>query len=418
MKRLVEIMFKHKPSAGYFCESGSAFFVATASMLALLSGCTTVPENNAGAASNSVIPRAEPFSPPTVAQLVGQAAAKGWSFQIESRSATSSILFFARPQTLARVGNYARFSQLEIRETPLKVGSTWAMATVSTVQFDCSARTSQYLNVDIFNDRGATQRIASTQQALALNNVQVGSVADLMIQKACSGSFGGGQIALAPGSTGVVPRPSGNSSGSGIILAKGAVVTNQHVVASCGKLDVVYEGQRYAATVKKRDAKNDLALLEAPDLPAKIYPSLRRKALSGEGVMVAGYPLSGMLSSDMIVTDGIVNALSGLANDASQLQISAPVQPGNSGGPLIDKSGALVGVVVSKLNALRAAALTGDIAQNINFAIKPEVLRAFLESENLPIVSSDPGTRLETEVLAQKAKAFTLKVECKNSVAS
>ena len=131
--------------------------------------------------------------------------------------------------------------------------------------------------------------------------------------------------------------------------------------------------------------------------------------------MVAGYPLSGLLSSDMIVTDGIVNALSGISNDSSLLQISAPVQPGNSGGPLIDKSGALLGVVVSKLNALRAAASTGDLPQNVNFAIKPEVLRLFLESENLSVNAVDGGARLETEVLAERARGFTLKIECKNN---
>jgi hypothetical protein len=68
---------------------------------------------------------------------------------------------------------------------------------------------------------------------------------------------------------------------------------------------------------------------------------------------------------------------------------------------------------VSKLNALRAAAMTGDVPQNINFAIKPEVLRLFLESENLPLTVSDPGQRLETEVIAELAKGFTIKVECK-----
>jgi serine protease Do len=193
------------------------------------------------------------------------------------------------------------------------------------------------------------------------------------------------------------------------------VVTNNHVISQCAKVEVVYSGQRYPAQVKKRDEKNDLALLDVLNLSSASYPALRRKALSGESVMVAGYPLSGMLSSDVIVTDGIVNALSGAANNASQLQISAPVQPGNSGGPLIDKSGAVIGVVVSKFNALRAAAVTGDVAQNINFAIKPEVLRTFLESESFSLVSTDVGLRLDTEVIAEKAKSFTLKVECKNS---
>jgi S1-C subfamily serine protease len=378
--------------------------------VALLQGCATT--TNPLPSSSAPLPRAEPFSAPTISQLRADATAKGWVFQIDGRTTLSHNLYFAKPQTLARVGNYARFVQLEIRETPLKVGNEWVLASVTTSQIDCVNRTRQILNAELYSDRALNQRVGTFNQSLQPTAIRVGTTDDFMLLKACSGNLGN-QGQVASGQPGTSPRPPSNSSGSGIILAKSAVVTNQHVVASCNKVDVIHNGQRYGASVTKRDAKNDLALLQVENLPAVLYPSLRRKALSGEGVMVAGYPLAGLLSSDLIVTDGIVNALSGIANDASQLQISAPVQPGNSGGPLIDKSGSLVGVVVSKLNALRAAAMTGDMPQNINFAIKPEVLRLFLESENLPLVSSDPGQRLETEVLAERAKGFTIKVECK-----
>jgi S1-C subfamily serine protease len=385
--------------------------LVAAALISSLQGCVTAP-NTSG--TGAIAPRAEPFSAPTISQIRADAATKGWVFQIDGRTTASYNLYFAKPSSLARVGNYARFVQLEIRETPLKIGNDWVSSSITTSQIDCVNRTFQILNAELFADRTFAQRVGAFSQSLQPTAIRVGTTQDYILLKACSGNLGApGQGQVAAVQPGGAPKPPANSSGSGIILAKSAVVTNQHVVASCNKVDVIHNGQRYGASVTKRDSKNDLALLQVENLPAVIYPSVRRKALSGEGVMVAGYPLSGLLSSDLIVTDGIVNALSGIANDASQLQISAPVQPGNSGGPLIDKSGALVGVVVSKLNALRAAAITGDVPQNINFAIKPEVLRLFLESENVPMTASDPGRRLETEVLAERARGFTIKVECK-----
>jgi S1-C subfamily serine protease len=370
---------------------------------AFLLGCAT-PN------SSIVAPRTEPFSAPTVSQIRVDAGAKGWVFQSDGRTTTSYNLYFVKPQTLIRVGNFARYVQLEVRETPLRVADNWVLASVTTMQVDCSNRTMQMLNAEIFSDRAATLRVGTSATPLQPVPVRLGTAGDLVLLKACSGNFGVAAVDQTP----LTPKAPGNSSGSGIILAKGAVVTNQHVVATCARIEVVQNGQPMSASVKKRDVKADLALLDVPTLVAGAYPSLRRRALNGEGVMVAGYPLSGFLSSDMIVTDGIVNALSGISNDSTLLQISAPVQAGNSGGPLIDKSGAVLGVVVSKLNALRAAAATGDLPQNINFAIKPEVLRRFLESENLSVNSVDGGSRLETEVLAERARAFTLKVECKN----
>ncbi len=99
----------------------------------------------------------------------------------------------------------------------------------------------------------------------------------------------------------------------------------------------------------------------------------------GEDIVVYGFPLPGVLSSGGNVSTGNVTALTGLGDDSRFLQISAPVQPGNGGGPLLDRSGNVVGVVVSKLNALSVASATGDVPQNVNFAIKASVALAFLE---------------------------------------
>jgi S1-C subfamily serine protease len=94
------------------------------------------------------------------------------------------------------------------------------------------------------------------------------------------------------------------------------------------------------------------------------------------------------------------------------LQVSAPVQAGSSGGPLLDRSGSVVGVIVSKLNVERLAKLTGDMAQNVNFAIKPEVLRLFLDANRVQYRSAPLGPRLDGIVLAQRASQFTVQVLC------
>lgn len=202
------------------------------------------------------------------------------------------------------------------------------------------------------------------------------------------------------------------STGSGFTVGPRFVITNYHVIEGCKILSIRRDTQDYPATVRSSSERNDLALLAVEGLfPPS--PSIRAAGALGEDIMVAGHPLDGLLSSDLVVTSGQVNSLAGLGNDPSMLQISAPVQPGNSGGPLIDRSGAIVGVVVSKLNVTRLAKLTGDIAQNVNFAIKPEVLRMFLDANRVPYkASSLPLKRLDGVEIAERARAFTVQVAC------
>src|SRR6185295_986528 len=105
-----------------------------------------------------------------------------------------------------------------------------------------------------------------------------------------------------------------------------------------------------------------------------------RGARLGESVVAVGFPLSGLLSSDPIVTTGSISALSGLNNDRRAIQISAPIQPGNSGGPLLGENGSVVGIVMAKLNALKMVQATGDIPQNVNFAISVGIVQPFLNA--------------------------------------
>ena len=105
--------------------------------------------------------------------------------------------------------------------------------------------------------------------------------------------------------------------------------------------------------------------------------------------------------------------MSGVGDDTRMFQISAPVQPGNSGGPLLDKFGNVVGVIVSKLDALRVAKVTDDLAQNINFAIKIGAAVNFMEANDVRSSEKENASSLEAADIAERAKLFTVQIKCK-----
>jgi len=107
-----------------------------------------------------------------------------------------------------------------------------------------------------------------------------------------------------------------------------------------------------------------------------------------------------------------VSALAGLSDDSRYLQISAPVQPGNSGGPLLDASGHLIGIVTAKLNAALIARFTGDIPQNVNFALKAEVARTFLDSKGIAYQTARSEQQLSAADVGDIARPFTVQIEC------
>ena len=119
-----------------------------------------------------------------------------------------------------------------------------------------------------------------------------------------------------------------------------------------------------------------------------------------------------MLASEANVTTGTVSALAGIGNDTRLLQITVPIQPGNSGGPLLDQSGHVVGIIVSKLDAIKVAKATGDLPQNINFAINGAVAKSFLDANSVEYELASSGKRLESSTVGEQAKKFTLLLEC------
>jgi S1-C subfamily serine protease/uncharacterized protein YecT (DUF1311 family) len=195
------------------------------------------------------------------------------------------------------------------------------------------------------------------------------------------------------------------------ITKDGAALTRAHVVDSCQKISVSFNHQQSAAQILARDDQNDLALLATNLQPTKTA-NWRLSVRQGEDVVVYGFPLTGVLASEGNVATGNITALAGLANDSRFLQVSAPVQPGNSGGPLFDRAGNVIGVVVAKLNAIGVAAATGDIPQNVNFAIKASVSAAFLDAQHVTYVEGESKTALATPDIADRAKNITLQVHC------
>jgi hypothetical protein len=209
------------------------------------------------------------------------------------------------------------------------------------------------------------------------------------------------------------------STGTAFSVAPQLLVTNHHVIAGCKKLSVVTPEGRRAASVVSAEASIDLALLRVFGMRGAVANLRTPRIVSlGETVSVFGFPLTGTLSSSGNFTGGLVSSLQGLRNAAGEIQITAPVQPGNSGGPVMDASGLVVGVVQSKLDAVRAAALTGDMPQNVNFAVSLDVLADFLEMNQVPFGSRPRGASLDTAQVARMAQQFTYRVECEGAVAS
>ena len=202
------------------------------------------------------------------------------------------------------------------------------------------------------------------------------------------------------------------SFGTGFVVSlTGHILTNHHVVDGCSSVRI--SPSSTTVRIVSSDANNDLAILKS-DVKFTNVAAFRegRGIRAGDDVIAFGFPLTGVLSSSGNVSVGVVSALTGLKNDSSRIQISAPVQPGNSGGPLIDRNGRVVGVIVSKLNAMQVAQVSGDIPQNVNFAISAPAARAFLDAYDVHYETVTSSISLEASEIADRARKYTVLIEC------
>jgi serine protease Do len=213
------------------------------------------------------------------------------------------------------------------------------------------------------------------------------------------------------------PTPEADATffGTGFFIAPNLLLTNNHVVRECkGPIQVRYPDRAsYPATISGQDSTNDLALLHT-DMANLSIASFHLQPRLGESVAAYGFPYAGVLSSSGNFTLGNVTSLSGMRDDTRFFQISTPIQPGNSGGPLLDMSGSVVGVVVAQLNALAVMQADNSVPQNVNFAIQAPIVTNFLSVKGVAfnLRGSDASQPLPAVDVADKAKQFTVQVYC------
>ena len=169
------------------------------------------------------------------------------------------------------------------------------------------------------------------------------------------------------------------SSGTGFIITNsGHMVTNYHVVQGCHNVKALYNGKEYDTEVLAVDKINDLAVIKANLRPRKIYSISSEDGQLLEEVIVAGYPLGKKVSASIKATSGTITALSGLGDNYGEFQTDAALNSGNSGGPIIDEMGNVVGVAVSKIQE--------EGVESFNFGIKSSILRVFLKSNKINLI--------------------------------
>lgn len=198
-------------------------------------------------------------------------------------------------------------------------------------------------------------------------------------------------------------------AGSGFVVSSdGHILTNAHVVDGCRSISV--DGE--SANLLVSSDTFDLAILKiASDDRKTVAVFSNSPAKLNSDVTAVGYPYAGLLGG-LNVTRGSVSSLKGLGGDATTMQITAPIQSGNSGGPLLGSSGKIVGVVVSKLDAIRLAEISGDLPQNVNYAVRGEIAKLFLAQNGIDPVLSSNDKSIKPEQLAETASEFTAFIEC------
>lgn len=186
-----------------------------------------------------------------------------------------------------------------------------------------------------------------------------------------------------PGSTVPVPdhRATTYATGTGFFVASdGYLITADHVIAQGTQFRVRTQRGEFSARVVRRDPANDLAVLKVEGTFATLHVLGSGRLRPADRVSTTGFPNPRLQGFAPKFSGGEVAALSGPGDDPRFIQISVPIQPGNSGGPLVNSAGAVVGVVTGKLDSIKTLNVTGQIPENVNYAIKGTILLGLLES--------------------------------------
>jgi S1-C subfamily serine protease len=207
-------------------------------------------------------------------------------------------------------------------------------------------------------------------------------------------------------------RGGGGGSGSGFAVDRRHILTNAHVVDGATKISVVSDRVTLPADIVFSDPHNDIAMLRVTeDLEAAAQFRDGLEIHLGEDIVVLGFPLQGLLGSGPQVTAGNISSLCGMGSDTGVIQFTAPIASGNSGGPILDSAGLVIGIVHSSLNTDRVRQ-GGGIAENVNFGAKGIVIRTFLATSNIePSISRDSNVRNRAEIV-REARRYIYRINC------
>jgi len=210
------------------------------------------------------------------------------------------------------------------------------------------------------------------------------------------------------------------ATGSGFFVNdNGYLVSNYHVIEICQAVGVPLDGQIFPVKILASDIVNDLIVGKIELNGKNPYLSINTEgAYLGDNILAAGFPLDNDLSESIKVTRGIVSSMSGIGNNYSQYQIDAAVQGGNSGGPLLDDKGTVVGVVVSQIDKVRYLAEENYIPENVNFAVKSQNLDIFLKANSVPLPNKNVYKTYNSREVAKSAENATLKLICYNTISN
>ncbi|MFZ1730421.1 MAG: serine protease [Bacteroidota bacterium] len=208
--------------------------------------------------------------------------------------------------------------------------------------------------------------------------------------------------------------PSQFATGTGFLIGNSKMVTNMHVIAKSKSVSAYYLRNEYKCKLIGKDENNDLALLELTGLPDSLSSlGLSFTATSsvnvGDDVFTIGYPLIEELGEQKKFTSGSISSSTGIQDDPRMFQVSIPIQPGNSGGPLLNKYGDVVGVVSATINPLAIIARHKALPQGVNYAIKAPYVRSLVESFGGQVLTSESQIPLTpSEIFAKTGKCVFL----------
>ena len=211
---------------------------------------------------------------------------------------------------------------------------------------------------------------------------------------------------IVVGDNEVVPA----ASGSGFyITSSGYILTNNHVIEGCRKISLTHNGKEFEANIIATDTKNDLAILKSNVRPKKFYKISREDPKLLEDVIIAGYPLGKRVSASIKTSKGSVTSLAGYGDNYSNFQTDAALNQGNSGGPIINQSGSVVGVAVANFGKQSGV-------ESFNFGIKSSTVRTFVSSNDINFTMGSKSN-FSNEQLSSLITNATIYLECWLTVA-